>query len=331
MIDRRGFIKGMGLVLCSSSSACAKKGKKAAVARNLKGPARVAVVNDHGVRKGSGFDSAKVSSLLQKAIAGAFGTEDAFGGLRKVIGDDDVVGIKLNCLAGPPLSPTRELTDALVEVLVKVGVKTGNIIFFERSERDIRKGGFEVNKGGEGPLFIGNDTSGIGYEREVAISGEVGSCLSRVLTRKISVLINLGVLKDHNLAGVGAGMKNLFGVIHNPNKFHENYCDPFVADVLAFDVVQEKLRLTIIDAMTAQCHGGPGYLPGYTWQFDGVIASTDPVALDRVAWDILEKRRAEKGLKPLAKENRKPKWIRTAARKKLGIDDMAKIEIVGQG
>jgi hypothetical protein len=328
-MDRRTFIKGVGFTLAAGTAglACARDGKKQG-AKGKPGPACVAVMTDPGVRKGDGLDASRVASLLERTLQGAFGTPSAAEGLRTVLDKDDLVGIKLNCLAGPPLSPTRETCDALVVVLGKAGIPPDRIVFFERGEWDIRKGGFEVRTGGGKAAFLGNDSPGFGYENEVAISGQVGSCLSRVLTRHISALINLGVLKDHNLAGVGTGMKNLFGLIHNPNKFHDNGCDPFVADVLAFPVVQKKLKLVVIDALTAQCQGGPGYSPGHAWPFNGMIASTDPVALDRVAWSLIEKQREKQGLKPLAKENREPKWIRTAAKRGLGVDDLKRIRVV---
>jgi uncharacterized protein (DUF362 family) len=261
----------------------------------------------------------------------AFGSPDAVSGLRSVLEEDDIVGIKLNCLAGPPLSPSPEFIDALVVLLKKTGISPGNIVFFERGERDIKKGGLEVRRAGDGPKFVGNDSPGAGYEREVAISGQAGSCLSRILTRQITAMINLGVLKDHNLAGVSAAMKNLFGIIHNPNKYHTNCCDPFVADVTAYPVVQKKLKLNLVDAFTAQCHGGPGYLPQFAWRFNGILASTDPVALDTVAWDIIEKQRKSKGLPTLERDGRPPKWLATAIKHGLGAGDRAKIKVISGG
>ncbi len=330
-MDRRTFVKSVGLSLTmgATSSACAKE-KRPAV-RKTSSTSRVAVMTDAGVRKNGGLNAGRVKALLDRAIKGAFGSSDATSGLGGIVGAADVVGVKLNCLAGPPLSPTREFTDALVAALVSAGVAPGRIVFFERGERDIRKGGFEVGGGGEQPAFLGNDSRGAGYERELAVSGQVGSCLSRILTKSISVLINVGVLKDHNLAGVGVATKNLFGLIHNPNKFHEYGCDPFVADVLAFPVVQKKLRLSLVDALTAQYHGGPGYLPGYAWEMNGILASQDPIALDRVAWDVIENERRKKSLKTLTEENRAPKWIRTAASRGLGLDDLSKIKIIREG
>jgi len=328
-MDRRTFVKSVGLSLAlgTTTGACAKENRRGRV-RGKGDPGRVALMTDAKVRRAGSLDAGRVKALLDRALKAVLGGPDATSGLRGIIDPADVVGIKLNCLAGPPLSPTREFTQALVAALVSAGVAPGRIVFFERGERDIRKGGFEVGGGGERPAFLGNDSRAAGYEKEIAISGQVGSCLSRILTRRISVLINLGVLKDHNLAGVGVATKNLFGLIHNPNKFHDNGCDPYVADVLAFPVVQKKLRLSLVDALTAQCNGGPGYLPEYAWEMNGIMASKDPIALDRVAWDVIEKKRREKGLKTLAKENRAPKWIHTAASRGLGLDDLEKIKII---
>lgn len=329
-MKRRDFIRHVGAGLAFGGAVlggCKRECSQAAVSRKG-GPARVAVFRDPAVRKGEDLDPKKVAELLRRTLKEALGAPDAAAGLRSILSADDVVGIKLNCLAGRPLSPTREVTDALAEVLKKAGVSASNIIFFERAERDIRKGGFEVSRSGHGPRFLGNDSPGFNYQPEPEISGQVGSCLSRIVTDRIDVMINLGVLKDHNLAGVGAGMKNLFGIIHNPNKYHDNGCDPYVADVLAFPVVQKKLRLTVLDALTAQCEGGPGFLPAYAWEFNGILASTDPVALDRVAWDLIDRQRKERDLPGLQEAGRMPKWIATARKKGLGEGDLKKIKVV---
>jgi len=61
-----------------------------------------------------------------------------------------------------------------------------------------------------------------------------------------------------------------------------------------------------------------------------ILVSQDPVALDYIGWQIIEKRRMEIGLKPLKAVGREPKYILTAARLKLGnIDEkyIRKIEI----
>jgi uncharacterized protein (DUF362 family) len=331
--NRRSFLKRAGLVasaltLGGAGGACSKERKPAGVKTSS---SRVAVGQDHGVRKAQNLDGNRISSLLNHTLKDAFGAPDAVTGLRSLLNDGDVVGLKLNCLAGEPLSPTRELVDGLIGILERAGVGKDRIILFERSERDLTKGGFDLRHRAGGLRVIGHDSPGFGYEQEVRSSGMVGSCLSRILTRGIDVLINVGVLKDHNLAGVSAGMKNLFGLIHNPNRYHDDNCDPFVADVLGFPVVRRKLKLTVIDALTAQCQGGPAWMPDFAWRFDGLMASTDPVALDRVAWQLIEAQRKAKSLPSLVEAKRPPKWIATAAARGLGQADPQKFKLLRRG
>ena len=51
------------------------------------------------------------------------------------------------------------------------------------------------------------------------------------------------LLKDHDGAGVSIALKNMYGVIHNPNKYHPNGCNPYVADVNMLPDIRTKMRL----------------------------------------------------------------------------------------
>jgi len=55
--------------------------------------------------------------------------------------------------------------------------------------------------------------------------------------------------------------------------------------------------------------------------------STDPVALDAVGADLVEKARAGFGLKSLSDEGRPPAYIQEAAQLGVGIADMQKITL----
>ena len=62
----------------------------------------------------------------------------------------------------------------------------------------------------------------------------------------------------------------------------------------------------------------------------GVIVSRDPVALDYTGWQIIEQKRAEKGLPPLRNLRREPAYIARAADRqhRLGTNDPNLIERV---
>jgi uncharacterized protein (DUF362 family) len=119
-------------------------------------------------------------------------------------------------------------------------------------------------------------------------------------------------------------------VIHNPNKYHPNGCNPYIADLNMLPAIRTKMRLTICDATMACFEGGPGYKPQYSWKENAVIVSQDPVALDYAGWRIIERKRAEKGLKTLEADGRAPRYIATAAdaQHRLGTNDPQRIALV---
>ena len=58
--------------------------------------------------------------------------------------------------------------------------------------------------------------------------------LAKILTRECAMVINLPILKDHELAGITFSMKNMYGVVDKPFALHANGCNPGVADLNAF-------------------------------------------------------------------------------------------------
>jgi len=232
---------------------------------------------------------------------------------------DDTVAIKINGMAPGNLSPRQELVWAIAAGLAAAGVRDGRIIIWERTTRELERCGFPRQTGPDAVRVYGTDSlRGGGYGGQIESCGAVGSFVSEVLTRHATALINVGVLKDHDLAGVSAGMKNLYGAIHNPNRYHDRACDPYVAEVTALPSVRTRLRLTVIDAVLAQAQGGPAYAPAWVWPCDRLIVGVDPVAVDQVAWNLIEDERAGRGLPRLAEDHREPTWIDTAARMGLG-------------
>ena len=94
--------------------------------------------------------------------------------------------------------------------------------------------------------------------------------------------------------------------------------------------IRTKMRLTICDATTAIYEGGPGYKPEHCWNANALLVSTDPVALDQTGWQMIERKRAQMGMKTLAAEERAPSYIVTAAddEHRLGNCDPKRISIV---
>jgi uncharacterized protein (DUF362 family) len=263
--------------------------------------------------------------LLDASVQKLTDASDATAAWRTLFNPKHRIGIKVNTLG---LTTQPAVVDAIVAGLRQGGMPAEKILIWDRFDVELERAGFKLNKSGNGVQCRGTDAEryGSGYQSQVESNGEIGSCFSRIVAEAIDVLISVPVLKDHNLAGVSLGMKNFYGAIHNPNKYHDHNCDPYIADVVGHRYIRPKWKLTVCDATHAQYHAGPGEHPGFAWPFGGMIVSSDFVAADAVAADLLEAKRKEKGLKSLLEENRPAKHIATAGARGLGVADLSKIE-----
>ena len=122
----------------------------------------------------------------------------------------------------------------------------------------------------------------------------------------------------------------MFGAIHNPNKYHLNVGDPYIADVYNLPSIKNKIRFTICDTINPQYEGGPSYMPQWAWPFNGLLVGSDPVALDHTGWHLVEEQRMKHKLKSLKESGREPTYLSTAADSKhrLGTNDPEKMEVI---
>jgi len=274
---------------------------------------------------GKPLDPETARLAMAGALAASVGAESGVEATAALFSPRDVVGIKVNCLAGKVLSPRVELVEALVDLIAGAGVARRHIIVFERSNRELERAGFTIRESGPPYRCIGTNND---YDRDLSTSGAIGSCFARMVSTTCSALVSFGVVKDHDLSGVSAGMKNWYGVIHNPNKYHDNGCDPYIADVARHPYIRNKLRLTVLDGVIAQCHGGPAYRQGGIFELGKVAASTDPVAADLWAWREIESERARRGMPTLEAAGRPVRFLASAAKAGLGIDDPERLSLV---
>lgn len=286
---------------------------------------RVSLVRDHNCIRAGQADAGRVASLLDRLIRTHYNVADPIEVFRQRFSPRDRVGIKVNCLSGRRMSTTVELVEAITQRLIEAGVKAENILIWDRLNDDLRKGGFELRDPGKPVACAGCDI--LGYESNLTVYRSIGSLFARAVTQLCTAQINVPVLKDHGIVGVTLGMKNFFGAIHNPNKYHIGRGDPYVADLYSHPDIGRKVRLTIVDALEVQCQGGPPYQPQWCEDFGGLMLSDDPVALDRMGWKLIEDMRCQKGLPSLAEAGREPTYIATAAALDLGTDNLEAIEL----
>ncbi len=290
------------------------------------GRARVVIARSDALRGAEGrLNTDRLKQLVEQSVMRVTNASDPKKAWQALFSQKDTIGLKASCLPGPGLSTHPELTDVIARQLIEAGIPANQIIIWDRLDRELVRAGFQINRSRQGVRCFGTEME---YENTITFMESVGSCFSTIQSRLCTAMINVPVLKDHDLSGVSIGMKSFYGAIHNPNKYHDNSCDPYIADLNAHPTIRNKLRLILCDAIHAQYHGGPALKPAFRWEYNGVLASTDPVALDRIGCDIIEERRKASGMKSLAAEGRPPKWLETAAARGLGEARREKIEVI---
>jgi uncharacterized protein (DUF362 family) len=285
----------------------------------------VQVRNTSVFTKEQEVNSAIALKMLTTGMLHLTGGSTPDGAWKTLFKPTDVVGIKVNALGGRQIATHPGLVAAVVAGLTTAGITEENIIVWDRLTEELEKAGYTINTSGNGVKCFGTDKR---YDPEPEIIGSIGSCFSSIVSSRCTALINIPVLKDHDLSGVSLSLKNFYGAIHNPNKYHDNNCDPYIADLNTHAYIKDKLRLIVCDALTMQYHGGPAYKPQWSLKYCTLLLSRDPVAIDRIATIMIEDERRQRGQTTLKEAAREPIHIATAARKGLGTDDLNKIELV---
>jgi uncharacterized protein (DUF362 family) len=247
---------------------------------------------------------------------------------KSIVPMDKVIGLKVNGLGSKGIATHPALTMAVAERLQQAGVKPGNILIFDQNAQFLAACGMTINTDPTRVRCIPSDVAG--WEDEESSFGVARIRITKIVTRECAMVINLPILKDHRMAGVTFAMKNMYGVVDKPFTLHADNCNPGVADLNVIPVIRNKIRITIGDAISSVYDGGPGFRPERLWYPNALIVGEDRVALDTIAWEMLERKRADEGLRTFEADGRPPRYIATAAdaTHQLGTNDPQRIHRV---
>ncbi len=110
-----------------------------------------------------------------------------------------------------------------------------------------------------------------------------------------TALIGLPGLKAHWLTGIGTVMKLYIMYSGAPRNYHDQNSAK-LGEIWNYPFVKGKTKLVLVDALHPLFDKGPQVDPRYKWAYNGLIAGTDPVAVEAVCLRIIqEKRKAMRG------------------------------------
>jgi hypothetical protein len=156
----------------------------------------------------------------------------------------------------------------------------------------------------------------------VAIENEERSCFADIVTKDITKLVNIAVLKHNEDSGVTWAAKNIaLGVTTNKVRFHIDFCEKAIPEILAAPCIRDKTVLHIGEAAKISTVSVAG---AQIARDNRIFFSRDPVAMDRIGLDILEEKRAAQGLGSIRDI---ATHVAACARKGLGTDDLSRIDL----
>jgi uncharacterized protein (DUF362 family) len=298
--------------------------------------------------------------MVDRGMRELVGGDEAVEAWKRFFAPGDVVGIKVNPVGAPHAISNYATVRAIIAGLRSAKVRPADILVFDRYRRQFIRAGYPEQL----PDGVRWDASveaydsvqlGIeGYDPEIYVPMELAalgrhdpkddrtrrSHLSLIASRQVDKIINVPVLKDHGSAGVTLALKNLsHGLVNNVSRSHAtaatNACNTFIPTIVSLPQIRQKVVLHVLDGLNAVYQGGPGAQAKFTWAYRSLFFATDPVAMDSVGWPIIDAKRKEAGLPPVAQSGRmgnppnpregfdirQPQHIPLAAALGLGISD----------
>ena len=156
----------------------------------------------------------------------------------------------------------------------------------------------------------------------IVIEDEERSYFADIVTKDITKLVNIAVLKHNEDSGVTWATKNIaLGVTTNKVRFHIDYCEKSIPEILAQPCLKDKTVLHIGEAAKISTVSVAG---AQIARDNRIFFSRDPVAMDRIGLDILEEKRAAQGLESIRGV---ATHVAACARKGLGTDDLGRIDL----
>ena len=340
----------------------------AAAVRGMPGPYPgrvIAVKSDRSVdvATGEANDDVVREMMAQgmRALTGATTTPEAW---RRFFVPEDVVGIKVNCGGYPYCVSAYEIVAETVRQLMSVGIPANRIYVYERFQSQLD----EVNYAPHLPEGVqiaaaehaNRYTDNAGYDPktylEANLFGEedTRSSMMRLVSERLTKIINIPNMKDHGATGATGCLKNIaYGSFSNVARTHQrgvSHTYSVVGTLATIEPLRSRTVLQIMDGLRGVWHGGPfARTTKYVFYPKQILFGTDPVAIDRLLLDIIDNQRREQGVLSIwdrspaslkmddtrardADPNvniiiREPGHVEYAASLGLGVYDLAKIAV----
>jgi hypothetical protein len=211
----------------------------------------------------------------------------------------------------------------------------GDSEFRHGDNDDLARAASDVVRGKGALDGDGGNVSGFGGDNDLlnisAPQTSNKSYFARLVTTICTKIVNVPVLTDNPYVGINGCMASLaMGSIDNNRRLQGDptYGDPAIDEILSNPYLRRKVVVHILDALVAQYAGGPRFDPQFTRSLGAIYVSRDPVAIDAIVLNRLEKFRTEDRSGRIDAIGKTASHIHSATTFNLGTDDPSRIQLV---
>ena len=275
----------------------------------------VAVKSDKSVDTATGAaNDDVVREMMTRGMLTLTGARTIRDAWRRFIEPSDIVGLKVNCGGYPHCISAYEIVAEVVRQLTGLGVPVSNIYVYERFQNQMDECNYAARLP-EGVQSIAAERANRNVDNseydpatylEADLFGEedTRSNMMRLVSQKLTKIINIPNMKDHGATGVTGCLKNIsYGSFSNVARTHSrgrSHTYSLVGQMCAVEPLRSRTVLQIMDGLRGVWHGGPfARTTRYVFYPRQIMFGTDPVAIDRLLLDIIEKERLAHGARSI--------------------------------
>ncbi|MBI4882107.1 MAG: DUF362 domain-containing protein [Planctomycetes bacterium] len=283
-LSRREFIRSSVATAGSAAVVANMPLSLAAASRQDGKSAVIKVVSDKvldGKEVTAKVNKEVVAKMIEAGMKKLTGKETLEEALGVFVRQEDVVGLKVNCLGTRHLSTHTQIPEVLSGALLKLGLPAERILVFDRYGQQLDEAGYVRTKEVGKIHCLGFDDDMDEEAPYTTPDGQTTTHWPKILTKRLTRIINLPVMKNHSISGVTLSLKNIaFGLLHpTSGTCHSDCCAPFIADVCSQKLVTERWSLSILDGILCGFDGGPGKCTDDKKEVNNALYfSLDPVA-----------------------------------------------------
>ena len=271
-------------------------------------PGRVVAVRKSNAIVRNRVSQPIVRQMLEHAMKELTAEKSVQAAWAKFVEPHDIVGIKINPSGAPACCTSPEILREIIGSVQSVGVPAHNIVVYDRYSYEMDIGSYQVllppgvRIAGIQDAFVASS----GYDPNVYCAAnffgewETRSYMASIVAQLVTKIINVPTMKDHSASGVTGALKNLaYGTFSNVARSHRapySFTNPLIGLMCTVEPLRSKAVLHIMDGMRQVWHGGPlTQVQQFIDQPGVLLAATDPVALDTIELEAIEKKRVERG------------------------------------